>query len=59
MKINKLTYYWASRWQCTDSWVGIRLYFYEGEFVAVSSQSARKSHENFDWKDKESYFKSF
>lgn len=37
--------YWFVRWLCTDTWVGRRVYFLDGEPLAVSYQSARKSDE--------------
>lgn len=36
-------------WMCTDTNVGIYAYFFDGEFVALSFQSARKSDINIKW----------
>lgn len=50
----RLRCYWAANHICTDTWVGIRLYFLDDVFVALSTQSARKSDEILEWKDKQS-----
>lgn len=44
---NRLKYYYTKAWYCTDTWVGERAYFLDGEFVMYSFQSARKSSECF------------
>lgn len=49
--------YWLWRWQCTDTWVGYRVYFMDNEPVAVSWQPARKSSEEIEWVSKEAYNK--
>jgi hypothetical protein len=41
--------YWICRHLCTDTHVGVKAYFLDGELVCVSSQSARKSPEVFEW----------
>lgn len=38
-----------AEWMCSDTIVGIHLYFFDGEFVAVSFQSARKSRVQLKW----------
>ena len=38
-----------AEWMCTDTIVEIHLYFFDGEFVAVSFQSARKSRVQLKW----------
>lgn len=43
----RLKAYYIKTWYCTDSWVGIRAYFLDDEFVAISYQSGRKSNEDF------------
>jgi hypothetical protein len=53
----RLTCYWVANHCCTDTWVGFRAYFLDGEFVAQSYQPARKSDESFEWTSKESAFK--
>lgn len=45
----RLRCYWVSYHLCTDTWVGIRAYFYDDTFVAISYQPARKSDEKFEW----------
>lgn len=37
--------YFLIRWYCTDTWVGYRVYFMDGEPIATSSQTGRKSDE--------------
>jgi hypothetical protein len=34
---------------CTDSWVGVRAYFLDGEFVALCTQVGRKWDEEFEF----------
>jgi hypothetical protein len=34
---------------CTDSFVGIKAYFLDGEFVAVSNRNSRKCPEEFEF----------
>jgi len=47
---NKLiTCYFVADWICTDTVVGYRIYFLDGEPVAFSVQQARKSDEKFYW----------
>jgi hypothetical protein len=50
----RLKAYFIKTWYCTDSWVGIRAYFLDGEFVALSNQSGRKGDEDFEFVNKES-----
>lgn len=45
----RLISYWVGNWCCTDTWVGYKLYFFEDEPVAFSSQTGRKSDEIFHW----------
>lgn len=49
--------YFLISWYCTDSWVGVRAYFLNGEFVAISSQIGRKYDQEFEWVSKEAYYK--
>ena len=42
---------------CTDSWVGVRAYFLDGEFVAISSQVGRKWDEEFKFVSNEAAMK--
>jgi hypothetical protein len=53
-----LVSYWLACWYCTDTWVGIRLYFLDGEFVAISHQTARKNDEIFYWASKDLYLRT-
>lgn len=41
--------YWLIKWLCTDTWVGCRVYFLDGEPVAISNQSARKNSERIEF----------
>jgi len=50
---DRLTCRFFQVWQCTDTWVGGRVYFLDGEPVCISFQSARKSDENFQWISRE------
>lgn len=45
--------YWIYNWCCTDTWVGLAVYFMDDAPVAVSFQSARKSDENIEFVSKE------
>lgn len=42
---NRLKQVFLTKWLCTDTWVGTRIYFLDNIPVAVSHQSARKSDE--------------
>ena len=46
---DRLQCYWVANWNCTDSWVGYRMYFFEDEPVALSIQQGRKMGEDFHW----------
>jgi hypothetical protein len=41
--------YWVVRWYCTDSWVGVRVYDFDGEPFAISIQTGRKMGEDFEF----------
>lgn len=43
----RLTCFFIKKWYCTDTFVGIRAYFLDEEFVAISHQVARKAYEEF------------
>lgn len=45
-------------WNCTDSWVGLKIYYFDDEPVCVSFQSGRKNNENFEWLSDEAYQKT-
>jgi hypothetical protein len=49
----RLTAYFIKVHYCTDSYVGIRAYFLDGEFVALSHQVGRKYHEDFGFVSQE------
>jgi hypothetical protein len=42
-----------AEWICTDTMVGYYAYFFDKEFVAISSQLTRKSYTYFVWVSKE------
>jgi hypothetical protein len=44
-------------WYCTDTWVGTKAYFFDGEFVAVSDQIGRKYQQEFQWVSVQAYKK--
>jgi hypothetical protein len=50
----RLKCYFIKKWYCTDSYVGLRAYFLDGEFVAISNQTGRKSCEDFTFTSLES-----
>lgn len=49
----RLMGYWVANRYCTDSYVGLRAYFFDGKFAAISFQGGRKSDENFEWASEE------
>lgn len=49
----RLTKHFIKPHYCTDTWVGMSAYFLDGEFVAISDQSGRKSDEFFNFISKE------
>ena len=53
----RLTSYFIGSWYCTDSFVGHKVYFFDDEPVAVSSQTGRKMNEEIEWISAESYNK--
>lgn len=54
---NRLMSYFIGNWYCTDSYVGYKVYFFDDEPVAVSSQTGRKMNEDIEWISAESYNK--
>lgn len=42
---DRLKKHWIAPWLCTDTWVGTAAYYLDNKPVAISKQSARKSHE--------------
>jgi hypothetical protein len=57
MDQDRLKSYWAGNWYCTDSYVGYRMYYLDGEAVAFSTQYGRKSNENLYWFSEEAAIK--
>lgn len=49
----RLKSYFIEKWYCTDSYVGKRVYFLDGEFIALSYQNGRKDNESFYFKNLE------
>jgi len=41
----------VNKWYCTDTWVGVYAYYFDGEFVALSFQRGRKWETSFRWVD--------
>lgn len=41
--------FFIKKWYCTDSYVGIRAYFLDDEFLAISNQIGRKMDEDFSF----------
>lgn len=54
---DRLISYFIGNWYCTDSYVGYKVYFFDDEPVAISSQMGRKCDENIEWVSKEQYDK--
>lgn len=50
----RLKGYYLKVWLCTDTWVGQIAYFLDGEFVYLSTQSARKSDIDIEFVSQES-----
>lgn len=53
----RLVCYWIANHYCTDTYVGLRAYFFDDKFVAQSWQPARRSDESFEWANKEGALK--
>jgi len=47
----------VTEWCCTDTWVGLYVIYYNGEPVATSNQTARKSDVEIEWFSKEAAHK--
>lgn len=45
----RLTCYWVSKWNCTDTNCGIRAYFLDDELVCVSTKNYRRDDERFEY----------
>lgn len=46
---DRITSYFFASWMCTDTVVGYRVYFFDDVPVMVSTQTARKSDEEYAW----------
>lgn len=44
--------YWVTRWQCTDTWVGVTVYCLDGEPFAIGSKMARRQTEHYQFVSK-------
>jgi len=44
-----ITAYWVTPWLCTDTMVGLAVYFLDGTLIGVSFQRGRKYAEEFDF----------
>ena len=53
----KLTYCYYHRWICTDTEVGIRIWYFENKPVCISYKPYRKSDETFGWLSKNDFEK--
>lgn len=51
----RLTYCYYHRWICTDTEVGIRVWYLDNKPVCISWQPYRKSGEEFGWISEEDY----
>ena len=45
----RLNFYYFASWYCTDSYVGLGVYYLDDQPVAISSQTGRKSDENIEF----------
>lgn len=53
----RLTYCYYHRWICTDTEVGIKVWFFDNWPVCISWKPYRKSNETFGWLSKEGFEK--
>jgi hypothetical protein len=49
--------HFIQKWICTDTWVGMKAYYFDGEPVAASYQSARKNDVRLEFLSKEAALK--
>jgi len=54
---NRLVAYWLKRRNCTDTWVGVRVYFLDHKLIAVGHQTARKNPNKIEFISQEAAFK--
>ena len=52
----RLTSSYISCWYCTDSYVGTKVYFFDGKAVAVGHKPYRKADEDIEWISEESFY---
>lgn len=45
--------YWLHRWYCGDSYVGVRVYYFDDKPLVVSIQTGRKMREEFEFLDRD------
>lgn len=53
----RLVSYWLRVHYCTDAWVGVRVYYFDDEPVAISHKPYRKADEELEWISAEAYNK--
>lgn len=41
--MDRVKCYWLTNWLCTDTWVGMQVYYMDGEPVALTKQTGRKN----------------
>ncbi len=51
----RLTSYYVVSWHCTDTKVGMKVYFFDDKPVAISMQTCRKCDEDIEWLSSEDY----
>jgi hypothetical protein len=51
----RLTYCWYHTWMCTDTYVGIRVWYLDNKPVCISYKPYRKYDENFYWLSSEDF----
>jgi len=56
---DRLVSYYVASWYCTDSFVGMKVYFFDDVPVALSTQTGRKSDENIRWVSQELFDEVF
>ena len=45
----RLRSYWIANHYCTDTYVGLRAYFFDDELACITIQKGRKCNEMFEW----------
>ena len=53
----RLTYCFYQSWVCTDTRVGLKLWFFDEEAVCISWRYYRKSKESFSWLSLKDFYK--